>query len=130
MRTSLRNLNHWLDARSEKLQVDMVFALRQVHVLTLILRHPEAPWRAKGAAAFAALYILSPIQLIPTFIPVIGQMDDLLVVWLAMKVARKSTAESVITDCELRARLNPSTRTRESVGDFSSERPLPLAQFE
>ncbi len=107
MRTALRNLNHWLDVRGEKLRADMVFALRQVHLLTLVLRHPEAPWRAKAIAAFAAAYVLSPIQLIPTFIPVIGQMDDLFVVWLAMKLARKFSSKRVIAHCEFQARLSP-----------------------
>jgi len=106
MRTALRNLNHWLDGQAEKLRNDMLFALRQVHVLTLVLRHPEAPWRAKAAAALAPLYVLSPVQLIPTFIPVIGQMDDLFVVWLSMKLVRKFSPEKVIADCEFRAKLN------------------------
>jgi uncharacterized membrane protein YkvA (DUF1232 family) len=128
MRTALRNLNHWLDGRAEKLRTDMVFALRQVHVLTLVLRHPEAPWRAKAAAAFAPLYVLSPIQLIPTFIPVIGQMDDLFVVWLAMKLARKFSSERVIADCELQAKLSPATRKRESTLHCGQGRPLPLIQ--
>lgn len=107
MRTALRNLSHWLDGRGAKLSTDMVFALRQVHVLTLVLRHPEAPWHAKATAAFAVLYVLSPIQLIPTFIPVIGQMDDLFVVWLAMKLVRKSVSKRVIAHCEFQARLSP-----------------------
>jgi uncharacterized membrane protein YkvA (DUF1232 family) len=128
MRTPLRNLNHWLDGRAEKLRTDMVFALRQVHVLTLVLRHPEAPWHAKAAAAFAALYVLSPIQLIPTFIPVIGQMDDLFVVWLSMKLARKFSSESVIADCEFQAKLSPATRKSESTLHCGQGRPLPLIQ--
>jgi uncharacterized membrane protein YkvA (DUF1232 family) len=128
MRTALRNLNHWLDAQAEKLRNDMTFALRQVHVLTLVLRHPEAPRRAKAAAAFAALYVLSPIQLIPTFIPVIGQMDDLFVVWLAMKFVRKRISKRVIADCELQAKLSPATRANESAAPYGQESPLSFVQ--
>ena len=130
MRAALRNLNHWLDARGEKLRTHMVFALRQVHVLTLVLRHPEAPWRARAAAAFAVLYILSPIQLIPTFIPVIGQMDDLFVVWLAMKLARKLTSNKVIADCELQAKLSPATCRDKSAAYCRQERPLSFVESE
>ena len=125
MRTALRNLKNWLDGRAEKLRTDMVFALRQVHVLTLVLRHPEAPWQAKAAAALAALYVLSPIQLIPTVIPVIGQMDDLFVVWLATKLTRKFTSQEVIADCELQAKPSLTARTSESAVRCGQERPLP-----
>jgi uncharacterized membrane protein YkvA (DUF1232 family) len=130
MRTALRNLNRWLDVRGEKLRTDMVFALRQVHVLTLVLRHPDAPWRAKAAAALAPLYVLSPIQLIPTFIPVIGQMDDLFVVWLSMKLARKFSSERVIADCALQAKLRPAARTSESAAQCGQEQPLSIVQSE
>jgi uncharacterized membrane protein YkvA (DUF1232 family) len=44
---------------------------------TLLLRHPAVPWHAKVVAACSVGYLLSPIQFIPTFIPVIGQLDDL-----------------------------------------------------
>jgi uncharacterized membrane protein YkvA (DUF1232 family) len=128
MRTVLRNLNHWLDARAERLRTDMVFALREAHVLTLVLRHREAPWHAKAAAALAVLYVLSPIQLIPTFIPVIGQMDDLFVVWVAMKLVRKHISNKVIVECELQARLNPTIR--ESGTHYAQERPLSFVQSE
>jgi uncharacterized membrane protein YkvA (DUF1232 family) len=128
MRTALRNLNHRLDARAKRLRTDMVFALREAHVLTLVLRHPEAPWQAKAAAALAALYVLSPIQLIPTVIPIIGQMDDLFVVWLAMKLVRKRISNKVIAQCELQARLSPTSR--DSGTHCAQQRPLSFVQSE
>ena len=51
---------------------------RDVHALYLAGRDPRVPWYAKAAAAGVAAYALSPIDLIPDFIPVLGQLDDLL----------------------------------------------------
>ena len=66
-------------------------ALKQdVHALYLASRDPRTPWYAKALAIAVAAYALSPIDLIPDFIPVLGYLDDvllvplgiLLVVWL------------------------------------------------
>ncbi len=53
---------------------------RDVHALYLASRDPRVPWYAKALAIFVAGYALSPIDLIPDFIPVIGHLDDLIVV--------------------------------------------------
>jgi uncharacterized membrane protein YkvA (DUF1232 family) len=58
------------------------------------------PWHAKTVAGCAVLYVISPIQLIPNFIPVIGQLDDVLVVTLAIKFLRRSVPQSVLDECE------------------------------
>jgi uncharacterized membrane protein YkvA (DUF1232 family) len=63
---------------------------RDVHALWLAARDPRTPWHAKALALLVAAYALSPIDLIPDFIPVVGYLDDLiiapagimLVVWL------------------------------------------------
>lgn len=58
--------------------------------LWLAGRDPRVPWPAKALAAAVAAYALSPIDLIPDFIPVIGYLDDLLIVpagiWLAVRL--------------------------------------------
>lgn len=53
---------------------------RDVHALYLAARDPRVPWYAKVAAIAVAAYALSPIDLIPDFIPIIGYLDDLLIV--------------------------------------------------
>jgi uncharacterized membrane protein YkvA (DUF1232 family) len=53
---------------------------RDAHTLYLAARDPRVPWYAKALAIVVAAYALSPIDLIPDFIPVLGYLDDLLVV--------------------------------------------------
>jgi uncharacterized membrane protein YkvA (DUF1232 family) len=50
------------------------------HALYLAARDPRVPWHAKAAALVVAAYAVSPIDLIPDFIPVLGYLDDLLIV--------------------------------------------------
>lgn len=53
---------------------------RDVHALYLASRDPRVPWYAKAMAVVVAGYALSPIDLIPDFIPVLGYLDDLILV--------------------------------------------------
>jgi len=53
---------------------------RDVHALYLAGRDPRVPWYAKAMAALVAGYALSPLDLIPDFIPVVGYLDDLILV--------------------------------------------------
>lgn len=63
---------------------------RDVLVLWLAARDPRTPWQAKVLAGLVAAYALSPIDLIPDFIPVLGYLDDLLIVpagiWLTLRL--------------------------------------------
>ncbi|MGV8967622.1 MAG: YkvA family protein [Cellulomonas sp.] len=60
--------------------------------------HPDVPRRAKVAVAIAGLWVLSPIDLIPEFLPVIGPLDDVVVVALALRYAARSVPRSVLLD--------------------------------
>lgn len=53
---------------------------RDAHALYLASRDPRVPWYAKAVAICIAGYALSPIDLIPDFIPVLGYVDDLIIV--------------------------------------------------
>ncbi|MES0198854.1 YkvA family protein [Mesorhizobium sp. L2C084A000] len=57
---------------------------RDVHALYLAARDPRTPWYAKALAVCVASYALSPIDLIPDFIPVIGYLDDVILVPLGV----------------------------------------------
>jgi uncharacterized membrane protein YkvA (DUF1232 family) len=80
-------------------------ALRlEVYALWLAYRDPRVPWYAKAFAALVAAYALSPIDLIPDFIPFLGQLDDLLLVPLGVWLAVRIIPRPVLQDCRARAR--------------------------
>src|SRR3954465_2213220 len=60
--------------------------------------HPAVPRRAKLAVGFAGLWVLSPIDLIPEFLPVIGPLDDVVVVALALRYAARQVPRDVFLD--------------------------------
>jgi uncharacterized membrane protein YkvA (DUF1232 family) len=63
---------------------------RDAHAIWLAARDPRTPWYAKALALFVAGYALSPIDLIPDFVPVLGYLDDLILVpaglWLVLQL--------------------------------------------
>ena len=59
-------------------------------------RDPRVPLSAKLAVAFAALWVVSPIDLIPEFLPVIGPFDDVIVVALALRYAARRVPRAVL----------------------------------
>ena len=60
--------------------------------------NPQVPARAKLAVLVAGLWLLSPIDLLPEFLPVIGPLDDALVVALALRYAARSVPRQVLLD--------------------------------
>ena len=68
---------------------------RRVRLVELLLRHPETPWYAKAVGGATLLYAVSPIDLINDFIPVIGQLDDLLLVPIGLWLTYALIPESV-----------------------------------
>ena len=76
---------------------------RETLVLWLAARHPGTPWYAKALAAAVAAYALSPVDLIPDFIPVIGYLDDLLIVPAGLWLALRLVPAEVVADCRSRA---------------------------
>lgn len=72
--------------------------LTQAKTVVLIAKHPHSPWHAKCIAGCTVAYFFSPIQLIPSFIPVIGQMDDLFVVFVGMKMLRKLSPPEILAE--------------------------------
>lgn len=75
----------------------------QVFALYLAYRHPRTPWFAKAAALAVAAYSLSPIDLIPDFIPVLGYLDDLLIVPLGVMLVVRLVPRDVMAECQARA---------------------------
>jgi hypothetical protein len=83
----LEKLKHW--ARRIK---------RDLNVLYLAARDPRTPWYAKALAIGVAAYAFSPIDLIPDFIPILGQIDDLIVVPLGIALAIRLIPPDVMAE--------------------------------
>jgi uncharacterized membrane protein YkvA (DUF1232 family) len=77
--------------------------LIDVCTVYLVLKHRQAPIAAKAVAAATIGYVLSPVQLIPSFIPVIGWLDDLFVIWLGTKLLRALTPDTILVECRANA---------------------------
>lgn len=71
---------------------------RDVHALYLSARDPRVPWYAKAVALAVAAYALSPIDLIPDFIPVLGYLDDLVIVPLGILLAIRLIPGDVLAE--------------------------------
>jgi len=81
------------------LRTQAVQQFRQFRTMLRALRHPEVPWYAKFVCGCAALYVASPIQVIPNFIPIIGQLDDVLVIGLSIGLLKRSVPSIVLHQC-------------------------------
>jgi uncharacterized membrane protein YkvA (DUF1232 family) len=76
----------------------------EIYALYLAYRDPRTPWAARLWAALVLGYALSPIDLIPDFIPVIGYLDDLVIVPLGILIALKMIPAPVMAECRARAK--------------------------
>ena len=77
---------------------------QEVFALYLACRDPRVPWYAKALAATVVAYALSPVDLIPDFIPVLGYLDDLVLIPLGVLAVRAMIGEEVMDECRRRAR--------------------------
>ena len=87
-----RRLRQW--ARATK---------RDLLALYLAARDPRVPWYAKVVAACVAAYAFSPIDLIPDFVPVLGHLDDAVIVPLGILLALKLVPADVMADLRAEA---------------------------
>src|SRR4051794_17076765 len=87
---------------------------RDVHALYLASRDPRVPWRAKALAVAVAGYALSPIDLIPDFIPVLGYLDDVIIVPLGIMLVVRLIPPEIMAehrDLAAAAQERPISRT-------------------
>ncbi len=74
-------------------------AIKQdIYALTLASRDPRVPWYAKALAVAVAGYALSPIDLIPDFIPILGYLDDLIILPLGLLLAIRLIPPEVMAE--------------------------------
>ena len=76
---------------------------RELYALYLASRDPRTPWYAKAAIAGVLAYALSPIDLIPDFIPVLGYLDDLVLLPAGVWVALRLIPPAVMAESRARA---------------------------
>lgn len=62
-------------------------------------KHPKTPWYAKAVSIVTIAYALSPVDLVPDFIPVLGYLDDLLIVPAGIAISLKLIPKDVIKEC-------------------------------
>jgi len=78
---------------------------RETYALYLAARDPRVPWYAKALAICVVGYALSPLDLIPDFIPVLGYLDDLILVPLGIALVLRFTPPQVLAECRERAQV-------------------------
>jgi uncharacterized membrane protein YkvA (DUF1232 family) len=88
-------------------------ALRaELQALLLALRDPRTPWYARGLIVLVVAYALSPIDLIPDFIPVLGYLDDLLLVPAGVALAVRLIPPQVMAEVRAAALAGDGVRAR------------------
>ncbi|MGH8388972.1 MAG: YkvA family protein [Pseudomonas sp.] len=75
---------------------------RQTMVLWFCYQHPQTPWLPKLISVFVVAYALSPIDLIPDFIPLLGYLDDVIILPLGILLAIRMMPAHVLRECQLR----------------------------
>lgn len=100
--SAIDRLKRWAAA----VKVDVV-------ALWLAARDPRVPWTAKLLAGAVAAYALSPIDIIPDFIPVLGCLDDLIIVPIGIVVAARLIPDDLLLELrrEAAGRIRPVSRT-------------------
>jgi uncharacterized membrane protein YkvA (DUF1232 family) len=83
---------------------------QDVYAVYLAYKDPRVPWYAKLLAACVVAYAFSPIDLIPDFIPILGYLDDLVLVPLGLYLVLKMIPDEIIIECREKARLMASQR--------------------
>ena len=83
---------------------------QELYAVYLAYKDPRVPWYAKLLAACIVAYAFSPIDLIPDFIPVLGYLDDLILVPLGIYLVLKMIPDEVMADCRSKAQLTLSQK--------------------
>jgi uncharacterized membrane protein YkvA (DUF1232 family) len=76
----------------------------ETFALYLAARDPRTPWYAKLLGAGIVAYAVSPIDLIPDFVPVLGYVDDLILIRAGIGLAIRLVPDSVLADCRVQAK--------------------------
>jgi uncharacterized membrane protein YkvA (DUF1232 family) len=109
MRKSWAGFKSRLKSRVESFQ-------HQLQVFQAMIKHPETPPISKILLGIAVGYAVSPIDLIPDFIPVVGHLDDVLVIPALVWMALRFIPAQVKEDCRLNAAMESLKVERKTRG--------------
>jgi uncharacterized membrane protein YkvA (DUF1232 family) len=98
-----------LKARARQVKIDLI-------ALSLAARDTRTPWYAKLIVAGCVAYALAPVDVIPDFIPVIGLIDDLIFIPIALAVAVRFIPDEVLAECRVRAGEIAARKTSRVAG--------------
>jgi uncharacterized membrane protein YkvA (DUF1232 family) len=101
---AMGNFAKWI-RRARKFKLD-------AHALYLACRDSRTPWYAKAFAALVVGYAFSPIDLIPDPIPLVGHLDDIILVPLGVWVASRMIPADVLAECRQRASASHPKKPR------------------
>jgi uncharacterized membrane protein YkvA (DUF1232 family) len=82
-----------------ELKQKAVLLKNELQVLSLAFKHPRTPWYAKACLLLVLGYALSPVDLIPDFIPILGYLDDLILIPLGIRCAIRMIPPDVLAEC-------------------------------
>ena len=88
---------HTLRSRAHELKLELM-------ALALAARHPLTPWYAKFVVAGCVAYALTPVDFVPDAVPLVGLIDDLVFIPLALSLAVRFIPAPVLTECRARSR--------------------------
>jgi uncharacterized membrane protein YkvA (DUF1232 family) len=88
----------------EKYKQKVIGLKQEMTALYLVCRDPRTPWYAKALGICIVGYALSPIDLIPDPIPILGYLDDLILIPLGIIAVRKMIPPAVLTECREKAK--------------------------
>lgn len=100
MKESQLTLNQHLSQWARKLKNEVI-------AMYFVIKHPETPLYAKVLAAIIVGYALSPIDLIPDFIPILGYVDDVILLPLGIAFVIKMIPGSILDICREKAKTTP-----------------------
>ncbi|WP_371371425.1 YkvA family protein [Sporomusa aerivorans] len=102
IKESQLTLNQRLKQWARKLKNEIV-------TMYFVIKHPETPLYAKVLAAIIVGYALSPIDLIPDFVPILGWVDDVILLPLGIALVIKMILAKILEACREEATTNPPT---------------------
>jgi uncharacterized membrane protein YkvA (DUF1232 family) len=90
--------------RARRLRLDAM-------ALALAARHPGTPWYAKLLVVGCVAYVVTPVDFVPDFVPVLGVIDDIVFIPVALALAARFVPDAVLDECRGRAAAIAARRT-------------------